>query len=229
MSLDIDLKKGFLDSDWCRGWMRAWRKKEPRWKIRRATKRRKSISHFPGKLLSKCCSTTRGSSFGQFILLGEQVWQPLSSAASPEMITPPAFADDARLLLRLNQSTDNQGKKLINQPTGMRITSVWSVLSKRPEKNHGKSAISGRNVTDTTLPKWPLTGLQSIHTSDSTYERFNCYSQQSCKKKKPQSHMRKYCSEGGKWWKTKLPLNQHLPCESTYLRASIWPKSNTPT
>lgn len=135
-----------------------------------------------------------------------------------------SFCRRRRLLMRLNQSTDNQGGKVINQPTGRRKTSVWSVL------NQGKSAIIGTNFTDWTLPVWPLTGFQSSHTCDSTYEHFNCrYGQKSCKNN-PQSHKRKYCSEEGKWWKTKLPLlNQHLPGKSTYVRASIWPKSNTPT
>lgn len=134
-----------------------------------------------------------------------------------------SFCRRRRLLLRLNQSTDNQGGEVINQPTGRRITRVWSVL------NQGKSAIIGTNFTDSTLPVWPLTGIQSSHTCDSTYEHFNCRDGQKSCKNNPQSHMRKYCSEEGKWWKTKLPLNQHLPCESTYVRASIWPKSNTPT
>lgn len=38
-----------------------------------------------------------------------------------------------------------------------------------------------------------------------------------------------YCSEEGKWWKTRLPLNQHLACELMYLRTSIRPQSNTAT
>lgn len=61
---------------------------------------------------------TRGSSFAGFILLGEQVWQLLSSAASAETITPPAFAHDARLLLRPNQSAGNQGKKTNKSANG---------------------------------------------------------------------------------------------------------------